>query len=363
MIAYDEAGNTGANLLDPEQPIFSLASVYLSQEAADELIRSVDDSGEIKFSRLKRSGAGRRKVLEILNSPILSENQFIITAFHKPFMAVTKIVDLLVEPAARQDGIDLYEQGANIAMSNLWFFTMPVFIGRKRFDGILADFVEMIRSPSNELIDQFYQLVYDAYQDLGQDDYAIQLATLLYTRQVAENYKSVWDASSLDPAIPAFVEKSSIWTKRLNDRFKIIHDSSKPLVQDQIILEALMSTTDEQVQIGYDRRKMVFPIKADGIKFHDSSLYPQLQVADVIASSAVYFLRSKIKNDNNAFAKELNDTQVFSGTFLPLWPELKVTPEELGTTENGGIDPNDYVGEYVATKLDKTHHLGKRKVD
>lgn len=41
VVAFDESGNTGQNLLDPEQPIFALASVCLTQAEITELTSSI----------------------------------------------------------------------------------------------------------------------------------------------------------------------------------------------------------------------------------------------------------------------------------------------------------------------------------
>ncbi len=53
-VAFDEAGNTGANLLDPNQPVFVQASV-LATDAISAIPRGL---GELKFSKLRRSAAG-----------------------------------------------------------------------------------------------------------------------------------------------------------------------------------------------------------------------------------------------------------------------------------------------------------------
>jgi hypothetical protein len=53
-IYCDEAGNTGANLLDPDQPFFLLASNDFSSSEADALLEHVrsGQGGEPKFSVL-----------------------------------------------------------------------------------------------------------------------------------------------------------------------------------------------------------------------------------------------------------------------------------------------------------------------
>ena len=348
-VAFDESGNSGANLLDSEQPVFVLASVHVSDDEAANLIDPKSD--EIKFSKLRRSAIGRRKILEILDSKSLNDEQILVSGFHKPFMIITKMVDLLIEPMLYDSGIDLCERGANIAMANMLFFTMPVFIGREAFKAIQAAFVEMIRSPSPATAERFFALAEEARSNLKHSKFAQELDMLLATQSVAEEYLNKWDGSDLDPAIPAFVEHGSIWTSRLKTEFAIVHDSSKPIQQQQLVLEAVMSTSEKSVIIGYDRRKIVFPIKAAGIEFHDSSLYPQLQIADIVASSATYCLRASLCQQTDSFARDLLHTSVLSGTFRTVWPEAKVTPDELGTTKVGGIDASNYIGKYISKRL------------
>ena len=357
-VAFDESGNSGGNLLDSEQPVFVLASVHVTDDETVKLIEPHSD--EMKFSKLKRSFKGRRKILDILNTDLLSDDKVLISGFHKPFMVITKMVDLLIEPMLYESGIDLYERGANIAMANMLFFTMPVFIGRDSFESIQSAFVEMVRFSSSAAAERFFELIYEARSDLKHSEFAQELDMLLATQSEVRKSLRKWDGSDLDPAIPAFVEHGSIWTSRLKTEFSILHDSSKPIQQQQLILEAMMSTSEEPVSIGYDRRKMAFPIMATGIEFHDSSLVPQIQLADIIASSAAYCLRASLGTQIDTFAHELQRTKILSGNFRPVWPEVKVTPDDLGTNKVGGIDANNYIGEYVSKRLGGIPPKGER---
>ena len=357
-VAFDESGNSGANLLDSEQPVFVLASVYITDGETANLI--LPNSDEMKFSKLKRSSKGRRKILDILNSELLSKDKVFVSGFHKPFMVITKMVDLLIEPMLYESGIDLYKRGVNIAMANMLFFTMPVFIGRDAFEASQAAFVEMIRSPSFAAAKRFYELIYEARSDLKHTEFAQELDMLLATQSVAGKYLSKWDSSYLDPAIPAFVEHGSLWTSRLKTEFSIVHDSSKPIQQNQLVLEAMMSTSEESVTIGYDRRTTEFPIMATGIEFHDSSLCPQIQIADIIASSATYCLRASLNQQTDSFAHALQHTKVLSKIFRTIWPDIKVTPDDLGTNKVGGIDANNYIGKYISKRLKRIPPKEKR---
>lgn len=349
IVAFDETGHTGANLLDADQPVFVLASVQLSDSDTTRILGG--KAKEIKFARLRRSRAGRRRIIEILNSAFLSEDHMLVSGMHKPFMIVAKMVDLLVETLMHRRGIDLYKRGANLALANMLHFCLPVFLGQETFENLKVRFVEMVRIPSPERINSFYAVVERAYADHRDKEFAVDLAVLLATRTMAEEYAEVWGDSQLDPSIPSFVRHASVWTEKLGTRFTIIHDQSKPLENQQVLLEAMMSTTDQPIEIGYDRRKGVFPITAVGIDFRDSEEVAQLQLADLLAGSAGYCLRAAVLGVQGEFSKELLATRALAGSFLPVWPELKVTPDQLGTAEVGGIDAVDFLTEYVSRRL------------
>jgi hypothetical protein len=230
------------------------------------------------------------------------------------------------------------------------------------FDDLLDRFVQMVWKPSAKTLDRFYRLAETAYRKhRNEEAIASELAVILASRPIAQAYLEEWDASALDPAIPAFVEHASIWTARLSAPFTIIHDVSKPLVNDQLILEAMMSETEPTQTIGYDRRKQAFPIAAREIVFADSASHPQLQIADLLASARAYSLRTPLRKQRDPFAQELLKTRALSIPFRPLWPEQKITPDELGTNEVGGTDANQYVGDYIANRLGGIPPRGQRR--
>lgn len=348
VVAFDESGNSGANLLDAAQPVFVLASVQLDNDSATALVGP--QSSELKFAKLKRSRSGRCRILDLLNSPQMNHEHVLLSGIHKPFMTITKLVDLLVEPLFWGNGIDLYQRGQNLAMANMFYYCMPAFIGKRRFRGLLAAFGNMVRFPSIEHIDVFYQILRDGYDHIPDDAFRDEIAMLLSTRRHAEAQHTNWNGTILNPAITAFVQHARIWTAQLGAVFSIIHDDSKALAQERLVLEAMMSH-DAPARIGYDRRKMPFPIRATGVQFQDSRAFPQIQIADIAASSAAYCLRLEFHGQQNSFAVDILKTRVLQSLTHRVWPTALVTPEDLGTDEVGGIDANQYIGDYIANKL------------
>ena len=66
-IYFDESGNAGENLLDKDQPAFTLASVFLDEGATDAIVAAVQAErrpgtaqNELKYSTLRKTARGQR---------------------------------------------------------------------------------------------------------------------------------------------------------------------------------------------------------------------------------------------------------------------------------------------------------------
>ena len=111
IIAFDESGNTGQDLLSIAQPIFVLASVNFDEDEAKSLCDSLkgNQAEEVHFTKLKKSRSGRSNVLKFLDKNIISTEKIIISVYHKKYMVVTKVVDLLIETTMRKSGFNLFK--------------------------------------------------------------------------------------------------------------------------------------------------------------------------------------------------------------------------------------------------------------
>ena len=72
-VYIDESGNTGSNLLDFDQPVFTLASCMFSDQEARRLLDLVDckSSHEVHFKSLKRRKAGQDGIVRLMSSKLL----------------------------------------------------------------------------------------------------------------------------------------------------------------------------------------------------------------------------------------------------------------------------------------------------
>ena len=354
LLAFDESGNTGTDLLNVEQPIFVLASCDFSVEEAESLlsqIKSAQVLNELKFTKIKKTTRGKRRILDFLSDVRITKDRAKVFYFHKRYLAVTKIVDLLVENLAYRDGIDLYKDGLNIAISNMHYYCIPAFFGESLFDQFLDAFIKMFQEPKDTTISYFYKTVYELFAQCSNQEYKQLLAPIIASSEIIDDVLQSNDKTALDPAITAFFTLSSVWGEQYGEAFKILHDQSKPLASQKETLERLMDVNGPYQKVGYDRRTFEFPLRSDRIELGDSKTDPRLQVADLISGSCFHWARGKadIKYQDEFWLQldRLDMTKLAIGV---IWPSPEVTPEGMGTHIGGGNNAVDAVSRYMAEK-------------
>ncbi|TFW72332.1 hypothetical protein C3Y98_04300 [Methylotenera oryzisoli] len=351
-IYCDESGNSGEKLTDHEQPYFVLASNDLSKAEAEALLEHVrsHQGDEAKFKVLKKSQAGIKRLTNLFTDPRLNETRVVVDIYHKRFMVVTKMVDLIAETLINDIGEDLYKQGANIAMSNMLYYCMPVFCGIENTDRFLESFVNLMRFRSDDCIKEFFEagksMMESSVDNEFKDDLQLFTDSSLFHRW----FPYIGNAS-LEPAIPALFEHINEWGRRKLARFQVIHDSSKPVLASHETFEQMMALHDEKSElIGYDRRKYLFPLRAISLEQGDSISHPQIQIADICSGAINHYLKCREMNKMDSLAVMIHDTGCLKWIINGLYPTPDVTPEDLGTASEDGINPVDHMVDYLYEK-------------
>ena len=350
IVVFDESGNTGQNLLDPMQPVFALASVYLTAEETEQLVRPLKTHArEVHFVRLKRTTGGQKCILELLNSPLITPERIKLVVYHKSFMITAKMVDILVETFLHDNlSIDMHVNGFNLALANLWHSVMPTMLGFSQFTRLQRLFVQMVREPSESSIAQFFTFVNHLRNAQQYPPLKADLGLLHSTRSIVEDALPNIGPAILDPAVPVFIQLAVAWNRSLGQEFQIVHDASKPLKHAQTIIEYLMAKDEPKVEIGYDDRTMQLPLNIAHLTFQDSQIFPQIQVADVLAGAATHWAGSIAKDTNDKFADEIEKSGLEIVVVDSIWPSDRITPEDLGRGVKGGTNPIDYVSALIA---------------
>lgn len=109
----DEAGNTGDNYLDPNQPVFATAGVIVRPQGESLLAARVanleaefrntllprERKKEVKSSKVLRTEDGRRLVVDFVKGLVPSGVLPVVTVAEKRFCAAAKAVETLLDPA------------------------------------------------------------------------------------------------------------------------------------------------------------------------------------------------------------------------------------------------------------------------
>jgi len=346
-IYFDESGNTGSNLLDPNQPVFTLASCIFSNEEAQQLLKLVDSKSphEAHFKNLRRRKSGQDGIIRLMRSKLVDAKNVKINIFLKEFMITTKIVDILIEHMLHLIGEDLYLNGRNIALSNMLYYCLPTFCDADLVQSMYRSFVTMIREQGQEDIDNFYADVVKVKESSSSDKFKEDIDLILSTKNCIHDALEGIDKTSLDPSIPAFFSHCVLWGNAYPKGFHIIHDDSHSIEKERVLFALFMDWTQSELELGYDRRKINLPLKGKSLNFSSSEKYVQLQVSDIIASSFTYWAAGVSRGESQDYLfTELNKLNLdrFVG-HNKIWPTMDVTPEELGTVHNGGLNAANHI--------------------
>jgi hypothetical protein len=336
-VYFDESGNTGQNLLDEADPIFVLGSC--SFDPTQELEVSKHFQGfngpELKFSRLRKSAAGQRAVLDFLRSASVTASTAAAVVIHKPHMVVTKYCDLVIEPSMREAGLDFNERGLNISTANLLATTMPVFLNPKTWSDFLSLFVRFVRERTPDLFDQWSkaaELNY-AYLEHTASRMAYYFSPVFLMHDAKEFAEALSD-DELDPIAPAYFILADHWGRCAGERFELIADESKVLAKERARFLAFSDPALKPVSAGHDRRKVEFPLKIADIIAVDSTAHRQVQFADILGGAVASAAKARVKSALKAgtFAREVFELcfgkQLIVGA---IWPSPEVDPAKLGT--------------------------------
>lgn len=360
-VAFDEAGNTGQNLLDPNQPVFVTAGVFLSDVEIDDMRAHLGwaEDEELHFKVLKRSRKGIAMILRVFESPIITDASVKAFAIHKPFMVTTKIIDMLMEELAHRHGLDLYRDGGAHATANLFHAVGPAFCGPERYREMLLGFVTMVRTGRPSAIRRFYDGLRDMYAVCEDGTFAAGIATLIATEEIIGDVLSGRGLTDLDPAIPAFIQVAGAWDAQLRREWHVVHDESKPIAYEQDRIECFFDHPDEPRQgVGRGNHYVELPLRATKLELRPSHEVAQIQIADVLASATAYVLRGV---SDPSFRDELWDELAVSPlmelSIGRVWPSTEMDPAELGRTGDDGSMVK-LSGELIARGMERRYGPG-----
>ncbi|WP_220721336.1 DUF3800 domain-containing protein [Agarivorans litoreus] len=351
-IYFDESGNTGSNLNDPNQPVFTLASCCFNEREAKKLCDLVgcQSEHEMHFKRLKRRKPGQDGIIRLMKHSLINTDTVKVNLFHKEFMIITKVVDILIEHMLHLKGHDLYVNGQNIALSNMLYYCLNSFCDEQDVKDMSIKFVQMVKEQTPASIESFYSSVTKLKDSCSYERFEESIDLILDTSECVNSALDSLDKSALDPSIPALFAQCVQWQQSYPKGYHLIHDDSHTVEQQKLLFAKFMDLTQETIEYGYDRRKFGLPLQGKSLKFESSQNHLQLQVADIITSSFTHWATCLLNGETEDYLfSELEKLNLdkFIG-HNKIWPSPDVHPADLGTVHDGGINPADHMPDFLA---------------
>lgn len=348
-IYIDEAGNTGQDLLNEDQKVFILASNNFSTEEAAILSSLFPTTSEIHFKNLKNSEQGRKAILDFINHPLITEKNIHCSTVHKEYTTVAQIVDQLIEPVLYRAGIDLYQYGQNIALTNFIIHFGNFFWDKAIYVKMLNSFIEMMRTKEEKSITEFYKTVQILYDSLKNKERDLIEPILLSRKQITRILQGV-NKFTMDVTLSCFYVLCDYWHKKTNKKLRVFQDSSKQIEYYKEYIDFTRTLNVPKQEVGFDSRRITFPTQIEEISLVNSESYFGVQISDLIASSLAFMYSNKNEKQNR-FVEQIQNSKLLQlSNYHTVWPNSAITPEELKMEKGEGQNILDFLTDHRLKK-------------
>ena len=285
QIAYiDEAGYTGADLLNAEQPFMALSALFISKKEAADLREKYfpqSKAPELKHNRLARRPSYYDALLSIQRT-CLDSHRAVSYVVDKKYMCILKLLNDCIEPVAYTHGIDFYEEGHHLALASLLHVAGPVFWGKARYDRLLQLYQRAVISKTRECVDDLCGHVKKLR--------GLQLAEHLFP--VASKHPAFVEEimSPTTSTNVAFSLLSGLITRleaTCGGAYEIVHDRSPAMKRYHRQLDIIRSTGPERAFSISDVCHISYPLQMREVTEADSKSEMGLQLADLLAGGVV----------------------------------------------------------------------------
>ncbi len=295
-IFIDESGFTGNNLLDANQPYFTLSSVSISDAEAQGLVDRVRtdfriQGDELKAGSLLKNPKGRKAVKYILDN---IQGKYALSRNQKRYSLCVKFFEHVFEPVLQKNKSLFYANNFPLFITNILF---GFSAGKNEIaTEILVKFTKMMREMDFNALRPLFSITSSSQMD----QMLIAMINFMegYSDAIMEELEDLktnedggkW---TLDISINTLWGLLIHWAKS-QDEMTIICDDSKPLVALTPVFDIMIGRTDRP-QFYFPNIENFSPIfnLTEPVQFKDSKKSAGIQLADIVASSSVYALKNE----------------------------------------------------------------------
>ena len=348
-VYFDEAGNTGSNITNKEQPYFVLSAVSYTEDELQQIQKDVAFDKELHFQDIKSQWQGRNAIKRLLEHPLFDEDHITYQVVDKCFAVYAFMVDMLIEPFMKYRlNENLYKGRSNVKLANcLHTFAENASETDSTVGAYVSDlkkgFERMMRTQTQESIDDFYETVNILYT-MTNGGFQDILSWILPSQGMLEMIMTEDKKYCLDISLSSLLVLTDHWHQRYNSKIDVITDNSKQLYAKRDLINQLILIKGYQ-SIGYDTRKSTFPPQINSLAFVDSATTYGVQIADIVAS-VVNFAFTGTKGLGE-FQQEMKESMLLKMPCYPLMPSsAEYLSREVDTSNDS--DPLDFLVEKLS---------------
>ena len=327
QLYFDESGFTGYNLLDEIQPVFAIASTDLDPNIARDLLRESFPKykgKEFKFSKLWKLQSHRGCFPQFGQNVGTFANRIFVWRVDKKFAILTKMVDFLVEPIAREAGYDFYANGFSLNYTNHIHFGLTQLYRRNCIGICLRHIRDFSRNPTHNGLRNLQLDLERLGAKAGEPMKGFLDFMALGARHFTRYFSVDRFKGSDELQLTSMVAIVGHWRNLYDEDFEVVQDSSSNFFHRLDEWENITSSNvPSQYHPSASGVSYRFPLRVVTTNLVDSKDYPAIQLCDVLAGLATRAFR---KNVTGADRKILNST-IEAG---------------LGNIQMSGIAPEDF---------------------
>jgi hypothetical protein len=292
QIYCDESGTTGNKLMDPNQPLFSYASIAISHEEAKACVEKARrdyrvQASELKFGKLVSYNRGRQAITQILAQ---HHKHLLASVYHKKYALAGKLFEYTFEPALADHNSLFYSIGFHRFVANMLFV---YFQARAQFaEEIFQDFENLMRALNDEPAKYLFGAVHLPETPVLD----------LIRRFCAHNRRAIQEELDslrghgvgkwvLDLTASALFQHLAFWGTRYY-QLDVYCDETKTLEGFWDLMKVMIGREEKIYNKFLDREQPITFNLHKQVSTVKSSDNPGVQLADVAAGAAVYALQN-----------------------------------------------------------------------
>jgi hypothetical protein len=294
---FDESGNTGPNLLDPQQKFFSVGSTDLTEAESSALLQRYFPKhfgNDIKFKKLFRDRSNYDGLIGFAENVGQQPERFFCFFMDKKYALLSRLIDWLVEPLFHDRGYDWYKDDYGRSWVNIFYLAFKILDDNEALlTEVTGLYSDLVRTPSHSLLERMKRR-YREIAETGPDNIRRFMG---YVAEGADEFETRYSLDGIknhtDIHVASLVSSVGWWRSQHVEDFDIIHDESTYFFKRQGLWETITSMTASNAVVYVGQKSILFPLRVRSTTEGSSQKLASLQICDLIGG---FVARSKADN-------------------------------------------------------------------